>query len=118
MIARPDLAVVLRSWVGVVKRGLQSSIVMVCWTHPRLQDTKTCRTRGCRCVFRRDLKKVGTRTITDVRRVRTHKATEEGAETTSPLDDVMEDIRRELVRRVAADDRDSNRDIYDALEDE
>ena len=45
-------------------------------------------------------------------------ATEEGAETTSPLDDVMEDIRRELVRRVAEDDRDSNRDIYDALEDE
>ena len=56
MIARPDLAVVLRSWVGVVKRGLQSSIVMVCWTHPRLQDTKTCRTRGCACVFRRDPK--------------------------------------------------------------
>ncbi len=45
-------------------------------------------------------------------------ATEEGAKTTSPLDDVMEDIRRDLVRRVAADDRDSNRDIYDALEDE
>ncbi len=45
-------------------------------------------------------------------------ATEEGTETSSPLDDVMEDIRRELVRRVAADDRDSNRDIYDALEDE
>jgi hypothetical protein len=45
-------------------------------------------------------------------------ATEEGAETTSPLDDVMEDIRRELVRRVAADDRGSNRDIYDALEEE
>jgi len=45
-------------------------------------------------------------------------ATEEGAETTSPLDDVMEDIRRELVRRIAADDRDSNRDIYDALEDD
>jgi len=45
-------------------------------------------------------------------------ATEEGAETTSPLDDVMEDIRRELVRRVAADDRDSNGDVYDALEDE
>lgn len=45
-------------------------------------------------------------------------ATEEGAETTSPLDNVMEDTRRELVRRVAADDRDANRDIYDALEDE
>mgnify|MGYP006421853791 CR=1 FL=1 len=45
-------------------------------------------------------------------------ATEESAEATSPLDDVMEDIRRELVRRVAADDRDSNRDVYDALDDE
>ncbi|EMA09636.1 hypothetical protein [Haloarcula marismortui] len=45
-------------------------------------------------------------------------ATEEGTETTSPIDDVMEDIRRELVRRVAADDRDSNRNVYDALEDE
>ncbi len=28
----------------------------------------------------------------------------------------MEDIRRELVRRVVAGDRDANRDIYDALE--
>lgn len=45
-------------------------------------------------------------------------ATEEGAETASPLDDVMEDIRREPVRRIAANDRDSNRDVYDALEDE
>ena len=45
-------------------------------------------------------------------------ATEEGTETTSPLDEVMEDIRRELVRRVATVDRDTNRDIYDALEDE
>jgi hypothetical protein len=45
-------------------------------------------------------------------------ATEEGAESGSPLDDVMEDIRRELVRRVAADDRDANRNIYDALENE
>ena len=61
---------------------------------------------------------VGTRTSTDVRRVLSGMATEEGAEPTSPLDDVMEDIRRELVRRVAADDRDSNRDVYDALEDE
>jgi death-on-curing protein len=42
---------------------------------------------------------------------------EGGAETTSPLDDVMEAIRRELVQRVAADDRDSNRDVYDALKD-
>lgn len=45
-------------------------------------------------------------------------ATEDGAEPGSPLDEVMEDIRRELVRRVAADDRDANRDIYDALETE
>ena len=45
-------------------------------------------------------------------------ATEEGTETTSPLDEVMEEIRRELVMRVAAEDRNANRDIYDALEDE
>jgi hypothetical protein len=45
-------------------------------------------------------------------------ATEEGTESDSPLDAVMEDIRRELVRRVAAGDRDANRDIYDALETE
>ena len=45
-------------------------------------------------------------------------ATEEGAESGSSLDEVMEDIRKELVRRVAADDRDANRNIYDALENE
>jgi hypothetical protein len=45
-------------------------------------------------------------------------ATGEETETTSPLDEVMEDIRQELVRRVAAADRDANRDVYDALEDE
>jgi hypothetical protein len=45
-------------------------------------------------------------------------ATEEGADSVSPLDEVMDDIRRELVRRVAAADREENRDIYDALEDE
>jgi len=45
-------------------------------------------------------------------------ATEDGTESTSPLDEVMEDIRGELVRRVAAKDRNTNRDIYDALEDE
>jgi hypothetical protein len=43
-------------------------------------------------------------------------ATEEDATSGSPLDDVMEDIRRELVQRVAAADRDANREIYDALE--
>lgn len=45
-------------------------------------------------------------------------ATEEETESGTPLDDVMEDIRRELVRRVAAADRDANREIYDALEHE
>lgn len=45
-------------------------------------------------------------------------ATEEDAESRSPLDAVMADIRHELVRRVAAADRQSNRDVYDALEDE
>jgi hypothetical protein len=44
--------------------------------------------------------------------------TEEDAELTSPLDSVIEDSWQELVRRVAADDRDANRDIYDTLEDE
>ena len=38
-------------------------------------------------------------------------ATEEGTEPTSPIDEVMEDIRRELVQRVAATDRDANRDV-------
>lgn len=47
-----------------------------------------------------------------------HMATEEKTEPDSPLDEVMEDIRRELVRRVAASDRDDHRDIYDALETE
>jgi death-on-curing protein len=45
-------------------------------------------------------------------------ATEEGADSASPLDEVMNDIREEHVRRVAAADREENRDIYDALEDE
>lgn len=45
-------------------------------------------------------------------------ATEEDVESGSPLDAVMEDLRHELVRRVAAADRGSNRDVYDALEDE
>ena len=45
-------------------------------------------------------------------------ATEEGNAPESPLDEVMDDIRRELVRRVAVADRNANRDIYDALEDE
>jgi hypothetical protein len=45
-------------------------------------------------------------------------ATEEGSESESPLDEVMEDIRGELVRRIAAADRDANREVYDALENE
>jgi len=45
-------------------------------------------------------------------------ATEKDPESASPLDEVMEDIRGELVRRVAAADRDANREIYDALENE
>jgi hypothetical protein len=59
-----------------------------------------------------------TRTVNRNRGYITHMATEEGADSSTPLDNVMEDIRRELVRRVAASDRDANRDIYDALENE
>ena len=44
--------------------------------------------------------------------------TEEKTGDRTPLDDVMDDIRRELVVRVAKADRDEHRDIYDALEDE
>jgi len=40
------------------------------------------------------------------------------AESPSPVDEVMDDIRQELVQRVAAADREANREIYDALEDE
>ena len=45
-------------------------------------------------------------------------ATEEKTGERTPLDDVMEDIRRELVLRVAKADRDEHREIYDALEHE
>jgi hypothetical protein len=45
-------------------------------------------------------------------------ATEEQEGENTQLDDVMEDIRHELVLRVAEADRDEHRDIYDALEDE
>ena len=45
-------------------------------------------------------------------------ATEEQTDDRTPLDDVMDDIRRELVVRVARADRDEHRDIYDALENE
>lgn len=42
----------------------------------------------------------------------------EPAEDRTVVDDVMADVRRELVRRVARQDRERNREIYDALEDE
>lgn len=45
-------------------------------------------------------------------------AADDGSSVASPLDEVMDDIRQELVRRVAAADRDANREVYDALEDE
>lgn len=45
-------------------------------------------------------------------------ATEEKSDERTLLDDVMDDIRRELVLRVAQADRDEHRNIYDALEDE
>jgi len=45
-------------------------------------------------------------------------ATEEKTGERTPLDDVMADIRRELVLRVAREDRDEHRDVYDALENE
>lgn len=45
-------------------------------------------------------------------------AIEEDSSSESPLDRVMDDIRRELVLRVAAADRDEHREIYDALENE
>lgn len=48
----------------------------------------------------------------------TDMATEERSGEVTPLDEVMEDIRHELVLRVAKADRDEHRDIYDALEDE
>lgn len=59
-----------------------------------------------------------TRTINLVRNARSDIGIEDGPETVSALDEVMEDIRRELVRRVAVEDRNANRDVYDALEDE
>jgi predicted RNA-binding protein len=45
-------------------------------------------------------------------------ATEEQTGDRTPLDDVMDEIRRELVLRVARADRDEHREIYDALENE
>ena len=59
-----------------------------------------------------------TRTINRTRGQKIDMATEEKAGERTPLDDVMEEIRRELVLRVAMADRDEHRDIYDALENE
>ena len=59
-----------------------------------------------------------TRTINGARSQHVNMATEEETGDGTPLDDVMEDIRRELVLRVAKADRDKHRDIYDALENE
>lgn len=59
-----------------------------------------------------------TRTINRTRGQEIDMATEEKTGERTPLDDVMEDIRRELVLRVAKADRDDHRDIYDALENE
>jgi len=43
--------------------------------------------------------------------------TDDPNEPSSPLEE-LDDIHQRLVRRVAAADREANRDIYDALEDE
>jgi hypothetical protein len=45
-------------------------------------------------------------------------ATEESSDDSTPLDRVMEDVRTELVRRLARSDRDDHREVYDALDDE
>lgn len=59
-----------------------------------------------------------TRTINRTRGQEKDMATGEKTGERTPLDDVMEDIRRELVLRAARADRDEHRDIYDALENE
>ncbi len=59
-----------------------------------------------------------TRTINGIRGQEVDMATEEKTGERTPLDDVMDNIRRELVLRVAKADRDEHRDIYDALENE
>jgi len=59
-----------------------------------------------------------TRTINTRQHLRLAMSTDDTTDAHSPLDEVMDDIRRELVQRVAAADRESNREIYDALEHE
>ncbi|WP_171908216.1 hypothetical protein [Natrialba sp. SSL1] len=44
--------------------------------------------------------------------------TGEDSESSTLPNEMMDDIRRELIQQVAAADRDANRDIYDALADE
>ena len=56
--------------------------------------------------------------INDARSATECMSTEEEVEPDSPLDAVVDDIHRELVRRVAAGNREANRDVYDALADE
>jgi hypothetical protein len=57
-------------------------------------------------------------TINSIQRSILPMPTDNPAEPSSPLEEVMDDIRQELVQRVAAADREENREIYDALEDE
>ena len=59
-----------------------------------------------------------TRTINRTHRQETDMATEEQSAENTPLDEVMNEIRRELILRAAKADRDENREIYDALENE
>ena len=44
--------------------------------------------------------------------------TGDSEEAVFPMNEVMEDIRPELIRRVAGADRDENREIYEALDSE
>jgi len=59
-----------------------------------------------------------TRMINTCQHLDLFMSTDDTTDARSPLDEVMDDIRRELVQRVAAADRESNREIYDALEHE
>jgi hypothetical protein len=59
-----------------------------------------------------------TRTINGTNSQGIDMATEEQTGESTPLDDVMEDIRRELVLRAAKSDRDEHQEVYDALENE
>ena len=45
-------------------------------------------------------------------------STDDAESTGPPIDAVMEDIRREIVRRAVDQDMDDHRDVYDALADE